>query len=288
VAPLFSIVVPSRDRPRQLASCLKALAALDYPADGFEVIVVDDGSSPPVSDVVTGGPEHLRILRQESDGPASARNAGAAIATGRYLAFIDDDCMVDPGWLRALEDRLADDRDLCLGGATVNGLPDNLFSSASQLLIDYLYQYYDEPRGRFFCSNNLCVPAEKFWKVGGFDTGFLFPAGEDRDFCSRWQEAGGKMAYAPAARVGHAHALTLLGFYRQHFRYGRGAYYFHSRRSARTGLRLKVEPIGFYWRLMLFPFQSLRPMRALATCGLLIVSQVANVAGFFWEWGRPR
>jgi glycosyltransferase involved in cell wall biosynthesis len=50
-APSFSVVVPTRNGPGQLAECLASLAAQDYPADRFEVVVVDDGSDPPIRSV---------------------------------------------------------------------------------------------------------------------------------------------------------------------------------------------------------------------------------------------
>src|SRR5437870_3627411 len=92
--PTFSIIVPTFQRPVQLATCLQALAGLRYPRERFEVFVVDDGSSVPPSDVVARirGEINITLLIQHHSGPAAARNAGAERARGHVLAFTDDDC----------------------------------------------------------------------------------------------------------------------------------------------------------------------------------------------------
>lgn len=288
--PSFSVVVPTYDRPGQLEACLHALARLDYPRDGFEVIVVDDGSRSPPDEVMASFRAHLHLtlLTQAHAGPARARNAGAARARGTFLAFTDDDCRPDPDWLKALAIHLARDPDCALGGRTVNALPDNLYSSASQYLIDYLYSYYnaDPVRARFLASNNLTVPTERFRAIGGFDATFPGAAAEDREFCDRWIARGYRMAYAPDAVVHHAHPLTFRTFWRQHFWYGRGAFYFHRLRARRGAGRIRVEPLPFYANLVRYPLAQARSARAVSIATLFVAAQVANTAGYFSEAGR--
>ena len=93
--PFFSIVVPTYQRPVQLAACLQALSRLDYARERFEVIVVDDGSPTPPKAVVESLRDRLQLTLhlQRHAGPAAARNAGAMRARGKYLAFTDDDCL---------------------------------------------------------------------------------------------------------------------------------------------------------------------------------------------------
>jgi glycosyltransferase involved in cell wall biosynthesis len=105
--PDFSIIVPTFNRPAELADCLQALALLEYPQHRFEIIVVDDGGALPAAPIISRFQPDLEIisLRQDRGGPAAARNAGARIGRGRYLAFTDDDCLPAPGWLSALARR---------------------------------------------------------------------------------------------------------------------------------------------------------------------------------------
>lgn len=283
----FSIVIPAYNRPERLEQCLTSLAQLTYPYDRFEVIVVDDGSPVPLQTVAEtfAGTLPLHVLRQDNAGPASARNAGAAIARGDYLVFTDDDCQPHPDWLDALARAANEFPNALIGGHTENAIANNAYSNASQLLVDYLYDYYNQARGKatFFTSNNFAMPRVLFQKLGGFDTSFPLAAGEDREFCDRWQHFGFALQYSPSMRIRHAHTLTLASFWRQHFNYGRGAYHFHRARSRRCSEPLKVEPLAFYLHLLLYPFARGEGLRAVNLSLLFLLSQLATIAGFFWE-----
>ena len=119
-SPSITVIVPTRDRAPELADCLSALADLDYPAGQLEVIVVDDGSAEPgsVAEVATAHGAGL-VANDRNGGPAFARNRGAEQAVGELLAFIDSDCVADPGWLRALTPYFAWERVGAVGGRTV-------------------------------------------------------------------------------------------------------------------------------------------------------------------------
>lgn len=284
--PLISVIVPTYNRPGPLAACLRAIVAQDYPAERFEVVVVDDGSptSPAALIDQLDGRVCVRLLRQARRGPAAARNAGAAAARGQLLAFTDDDCQPHAGWLRALRGRLAAAPNALVGGRTRNALPENRFAEASQLLVGFIYDYYNRPgRAHFFTSNNIAVSRERFLAVGGFDASYPRAAAEDRDFCERWQLAGNPVVYAPEAVIDHAHALTLRRFWRQHFNYGRGAFHFHLGRARRNQKPLQVEPAHFYLDLLRAPLQHHALAAALPLVVLMGLSQVANTAGFAVE-----
>ena len=279
--PAFSVVVPTRDRPRAVTACLGGLAAQDFPPEEVEVIVVDDGGRSSFDARARRAAQELgaAIASQPARGPAAARNAGAERARGRWLAFIDDDCVADSGWLRALAHRFHDDPTAVVGGRAINGLPENPLSSASQLIVEYLYGYYNGVPGdaRFLTSNNLALPAEAFGAVGGFDERFPHAAAEDRDLVRRLAAHGRRIVYAPEAVVRHGHTLTLGAFVRQHFRYGRGAALFHRLDSRQLP---QLEPLSFYAGLVRRP---LREPRAAALATLTVVAQLANVAGFSYE-----
>ena len=284
--PFFSIIIPTYNRPERLSSCLEAIALLDYPRDRFEVIVVDDGSKIPLDLVVKPLKNELdlKLLRQENAGPAAARNKGAAVAQGKFLAFTDDDCQPTPDWLTQFATGFVDAPEAMIGGKTINALDSNLFSAASQKLIDYLYEYYNPAKGKdaFFASNNVAMPAANFKALNGFDVSFPLAAAEDRDFCDRWNLKY-PMLYAPEAKVNHYHKLSLATFWKQHFGYGRGAFCFHQLRAERVAKEIEVEPLSFYFDLLTYPFYHSSKQPKLLLSGLFFVSQVANVAGFFWE-----
>jgi glycosyltransferase involved in cell wall biosynthesis len=284
--PFFSIIIPTYNRPERLTTCLQSIAQLDYPPDQFEVIVVDDGSETPLTSIVSAFQPQINItlIRQTNAGPASARNRGANQAAGRFLVFTDDDCCLTPNYLEVLEQHFTSAPDRLIGGQTLNALPENLFSTASQVLINYLYHYYNTnlDSAFFFASNNFAMPAEQFRSLGGFNTSFPLAAGEDREFCDRWLHHGYQMHYASTVQIYHAHKLTLQSFWKQHFNYGRGAFCFHQVRAHRSKTKIKVEPFSFYLNLLRYPFTQTAQHQAIQLTMLLFVSQVANVAGFFW------
>jgi GT2 family glycosyltransferase len=286
--PRFSVVVPTYERPAPLTRCLRALACLDYPSSRFEVIVVDDGGKAPAEGVVTQFDAELDVTcyRQANAGPAAARNAGAARAHGKYIAFTDDDCAPARDWLHRLADRFAETPAGLIGGRTVNGQPENRYSTASQMLISYLSEYYNavSHRARFLASNNLAVAAERFRAMGGFDTTYTRSAAEDRELCDRWQDHGYPMVYAPEVLVYHAPHLTLRSFWRQHFDYGRGAYRFRTARAQRGRGSVEIEPLRFYLGLLCYPFVHARGLQSFELAALHVLSQVANMTGFTWEW----
>jgi GT2 family glycosyltransferase len=281
------VVVPTFQRADALARCLDALGAQTLERERFEVIVVDDGSLQPPRDVVARAAAALdvRQLEQSNAGPASARNTGARAARGDYVVFTDDDCLPDPGWLRAIDAMAARHPACAIGGRVVNALGDGLYSTASQLLIEFLYDYFnvDESGGRFFITSNLAFPTRSFHDVGGFDVSFPLAAAEDRDLCDRWREAGLAMVYCEEAVVHHAHELRLGSFCRQHFNYGRGAFHLHRARAKRGEHPLRVEPPHFYTRLLGYPFGRGEGARAIALSGLMALSQGVYVTGYLNE-----
>ena len=283
----FSVIIPTYGRPAQLAKCLDALALQKYPADRFEVIIVDDGGGGGLDAVVTPFRSRLSItlLEQEHAGVAAGRNRGAAIARGEVLVFTDDDCQPAPDWLSRLDERFAENVDCIVGGRTVNALADNFFSSASQLLISYLFSYYNanHKEARFLNGSNLAVPAEGFHRLGGFDRTFFLMGAEERELCDRWRHSGRRMIYAPEVLTYHFHALTFRSFLRQHFNYGRGAFHFQGLYHERTGKRVQVEPLSFYFGMARYPFLKGPSPQAFLISILLCLSQAANLAGFSRE-----
>lgn len=283
--PLFSVIIPTYNRPERLATCLNSLVRLKYPRDRFEVIVVDDGSPTSPAAIVAAYEKQIdiRLITQINAGPATARNTGTEQAKGEFLAFTDDDCAPDANWLSALAHQFANAPDAAIGGHTLNALSDNSYSTASQLLIDYLYSYYNaEPSGaRFFTSNNLAVPAVRLSQIGGFDTTFPMAAAEDRELCDRWLHCGYQLVFAPKAIVCHAHPLTFSSFFRQHLSYGRGAYCYHQVRAKRNQAPIEIEGRRFYLNLLCYPFAQAHKQHAFRLAALLFVSQIANAMGFY-------
>ena len=285
---LFSVVVPTFNRPAELARCIRALSQSTLDRKRFEVIVVNDGGENPETALEGFGESlNLRVLSQPNRGPGAARNYGAGSAHGRLIAFTDDDCLPADDWLELLERSFKKHPEALHGGRTVNVLSGNPFSETSQSLVDYVHRYYNDQsarRTRFFASNNIAVSAGKFEKSGGFDESLC--AAEDRDFCRTWHNLGWDFQYVPEAIVNHAHHLTLRGLQKQHFTYGRGALPYWRKAARKSGSSLEVEPLSFYTGMLAYPFTRRIPNPALISA-LIVVSQIANAVGFAYEAMRP-
>jgi GT2 family glycosyltransferase len=288
IAPVVSVVVPTRGRPSALKRCLESLSLQELPAGAFEIVVIDDGSPEEVRLPESAGPT-LRLQRQARGGPAAARNRGLEIARGEYVAFIDDDCEASPKWLGELVSCLQQHPGAGVGGPVVNELTRNPFAEASQALVSFLCAYYNgNPEdARFFTSNNLAFPRAALIAAGGFDAQYQRAAAEDRELCDRWRRQGRRLVTAPDALVRHSHNLSLTGFCRQHFLYGTGAWHYWQHRANGQAGRIKVESLGFYGRLLTWPMKT-RGVAGLPVGALLALAQVANAAGFFTQAVRER
>lgn len=287
--PMFSIVIPTYNRPGELSKCLESLTLLEAPKTGFEVIVVDDGSDGPLNEVVDLFTDRLdvRLIRKANAGPGPARNLGAAAARGRFLVFTDDDCWPTPRWLRALEARLEQDPDHLVGGRTINRLEENSYSTTSQVILEAVYAFFNAnpDDARFFASNNMALSAELFAKVGGFNIESFRYVSEDRELCDRWRHQGYRMTYVPEATIMHGHWLKLRSFCWQHFMYGRGARRYHRVRAARGSGRI-WQDMRFHTRLWHLFYELLLRIRfgqRLKVLVLLGVWQVVNATGFFLD-----
>jgi glycosyltransferase involved in cell wall biosynthesis len=287
----MSVVIPTYGRPGAVERCLDALALQKGECLGrFEVIVVDDGSPVPVQLDPHRWAERftLRVIRQKNSGPAAARNRGAEAASGEFLAFTDDDCLPCPGWLDSLAEALNATPDALVGTATWNGIPENLFSAASQLIIDIVYDHNNQhpDDAHFLASNNFACARSHFLEMRGFDESFPRPGAEDRDFCDRWRISGRAMRFLRKPYVEHRHAQTLEKYLDLHFRYGRGAYLYQIKGNER-GVFLPMHP-GFYENLVPTTLTHLAPMedppRQAGLALALLLWQVANTAGYFTEW----
>ena len=113
--PCFSVIIPAFNAATTLARAIDSVRAQSWPA--HEIIVVDDGSSDATAEVASRFGDVVRVIRQENSGVSVARNAGAAVATGDWLAFLDADDWYAPDRLQWHAEWIAEDAALdCLTG----------------------------------------------------------------------------------------------------------------------------------------------------------------------------
>lgn len=231
--PTFSVIIPTIGR-RNLRNCLQSLFKQTYPRELFEVMVVEDGSSTAVKEVVEAF--GFTYFWQKSRGPAAARNLGAQKAQGEILAFTDDDCTVPLDWLERLAHGYQQSTVAGVGGyleAPSETLAHNPFAQYESYVTRRLYGAGDKdvlggfevPTGG---TNNISYRREIFEKLGGFDENFPVAAGEDADFKKRVCDAHYRLLYLPL-KVTHYHSYNWLAFLRQNYARGLGSLSFHKK-----------------------------------------------------------
>ena len=237
--PPVTVVVPVRNRPRELADCLVSLTRVCYRGP-LDVVVVDDASDPPAA-----VPQGVRLIRlQRLVGPAAARNAGAAQCGTELVAFLDSDCVAEPDWLESLVPDLADPAVAAAGGRVLPA------SEGSWL------ERYEAVRSPldlgptpaaarpqapvpYLVTANLVVRRSIFETLGGFDPALR--CGEDVDLCWRLHSAGHRLAYQPASRVHHRHRGEPAAFVRTRAAYAASEASL-LRRHPRNGRWLGLSP----------------------------------------------
>lgn len=115
--PFVSVIIPTYNRKESLLRTLDSLARQTYPAERFEVIVVDDGGSDGTEEITRlNYPFDLHYIKQANQGDAYARNRGAQEAKGWILQFLDDDIVLDPRFLAAIvKQHMHRDRQVVVG-----------------------------------------------------------------------------------------------------------------------------------------------------------------------------
>lgn len=196
VRPEISVVVPTRNRPESLDALIAALRAQTLSDEQFELIVIDDGSSPPLR--ADSGPQ-MQVLRHEHPrGPGAARNTGWRAARAPAIAFIDDDCIPGPGWLEAVLEAYG-----AAGSAPVivQGPVEPEPAKRDQLgPLSHTIQVTG--RDRLFACCNIAYSRALLEQLNGFDER-LVRSGEDADLGARALNAGGEQVFAPKAIVYH-------------------------------------------------------------------------------------
>jgi GT2 family glycosyltransferase len=123
------------------------------------------------------------------------------------------------------------------------------------------------------------VAGVSYVQLGGFSTTFPLAAGEDYDFCHRWQRAGSPAVYAPDAIINHRHELTLATFFRQHFAYGRGLLQFRRRAAGSVVASVRQRRLAQYIELLRWPLTHNNGLGAWRQSALIALSQFATAAG---------
>lgn len=218
-----SVIVCTHNRSRQLTEACEAILAMDYPAERWEMILVDNRSTDDTPEVArafaAARPERVRVIEEGELGLSAARNAGVRAARGEILAFLDDDAFPEPGWLAAVVEAMAPADVHAVGGPV-----DPLFDGPppewlGERFLPYLtvwdlgpeiveLSYNEFPRGA-----NMAFRRQAFELAGPFSPhlgrkGKRLLSCEETELCLRLERLGKRVLYVPGARVRHRVGVT--------------------------------------------------------------------------------
>ncbi len=248
--PFVSIIIPVRNRPKDISACLKSLKKLDYPEDKTEIIVVDDASDDITPETIKRFPNVRLIALTEHSQVSFCRNTAARTAKGDILAFIDSDCLADPSWLKELVPAFRDESLGALGGLvdsyyTEKSL-DQYETVKSALNIGSWFKRSIKKERFFyvpFC--NILVRRDLYLKLGGLKE--ELHVGEDVDFCWRLQDSNAILEYRPMGRIFHKHRNSPVSFCARRFDYGTSEPLLQSLHTDRIK-KLFLPPLEFmFW-----------------------------------------
>ena len=241
--PQISLIVCTRNRAESLPVCLNSIeqAAVANRAVEVELLIVDNGSTDATAAVLLAWQKstsvRCRVLPAEQRGLSHARNHGLEHATGKIIAFTDDDCTVAPDYLTQVERAYAADAGPTLRGGRVElGDPRDLpFTIKTDLAPQ---RFTGGHPGGFIHGCNLTMSRSALELVGRFDTrlgaGQPIGAAEDSDFVYRAHRSGVMVLYDPLIVVFHHHGrrdFAEVKLLQEVYNLGNGALY------AKHGLR---------------------------------------------------
>ncbi len=215
-APSVSVVMPAFNAEEYIVGQLAAIVAQEW-SGGIELIVADNGSSDATARLAADAGAHV-VDASHRRGPGAARNAGAAVAGGAVLVFVDADDLIDPGYVAAMVAALAD-ADV-VGSRVDQQLLNPGWSSDVRTIAQHDALPEFNPGRPWIYGATLAMRRETFAAVGGFDESL--EASEDFDFSIRCHLMGLRFAFVPDAVVHCRLRTDLRSVFRQGLYYGKG------------------------------------------------------------------
>lgn len=266
-----TVAVCTRDRVELLSLCLQSLErarAGAPPEMEVDVLVVDNAPPDESTSRLVGAMDGVRYVMEPRPGLDFARNRAIAEARGEFLAFLDDDVVVDGGWFAGLCEAIDENPDA--GAVTGLVLPAELETDA-QIIFErrggfrrgmrkLRYQgdtlpgnaTYPTGAGMFGAGCNMVVRRDLLEAIGGFDealdTGRPLPGGGDLDIFHRVLRAGRALVYEPSMLVFHRHRRDREALRRQYWSWGDGLMaYVAKTYGADPAQRPKLRALALWW-----------------------------------------
>lgn len=266
----FSVVIPTRNRKEMLQRCLNALERQTFPAEKFEVIVIDDGSNDGTAEYLQTAKFSYRLYYKsiENSGPSSARNLGASLASGKILVFFEDDILPHDDILqRAYAHFESNDVDVIEGKTHYQDSNEEV-------------RRFDTPEIFSFIPCNLFMKRELFRSVGGYDVSFFDKSSglyfrEDADLGFRLLDIGCTMQKVDDVVVEHPRQFPTMTACFRHARRYKFDPLLYKKHAKRFRENIEVKKV--------FYFSIHRPQHYVALCALIsCFALMVGVINYVW------
>lgn len=307
--PDLTVAVCTRDRPDLLRRCLAALTDMRGAAPGIDILVVDN--APPDDGTQRATAEFLdvRYVVEPVPGLNFGRNRALASTERRWTAFVDDDAVVDRGWLMRLAEAIAHSPDAaCFTGPI---LPLVLATEAQIRFeraggfgkgfvgVRYGADLWGDPvyptgAGRFGTGACMVFDRQTVLDLGGFDpaldTGPPLPGGGDIDMFYRIVRANHRLVYVPGLVVHHEHRRDMRALARQYGSWGRSIMALVRKNDrADPEMRLRQRKLLLWWgRKMARQLARALVGRGYHPPGFILAEIKGAVIGYFGEYSRSQ
>ena len=213
-----SVIIPAYNASATIGQELESLSKQNC-FQPFEVIVVDDGSIDNTAEIVRSFAS-VKYVRQDNAGPASARNHGARVAQGEFLAFTDSDCIPHEDWISKLMAGFSHPQVGVVAGSYGIANPESWLARCVHIEILWRHTKLMPDFSNSFGSYNFCVKKNVFEAVGGFNSSYRFASGEDNDISYKIRGLGWRIYFQRKALVDHHHTASVSQYLKEQFRHG--------------------------------------------------------------------
>ena len=304
--PSLTVAICTRDRAATVKRCLDSLLPLQK-TYGFELLVIDNSPSDQTTARLVKELPSVRYTVEPYPGLNFARNRAWKEASGELIAYLDDDVVVDRGWVTGLQEAFAENPD----AAAFTGLVMPLkLDTTAQVLFEKRKGFrrgFDKKRfGRILPGNslypcgagifgagcNMAFRRDVLRELGGFDealdTGPSLPGGGDLDIFYRIIRAGHTLAYEPSFMVFHEHRASESALRRQYYTWGLGfmAFVQKNYRNDPDQRRQFRRTINWWIRDEIWQMGQAVRRKHVLPLSMIFSEFSGGIAGLFGEYSR--